>query len=260
MNPELLISFSIFFSGIVIGCVIAYLSIRKDAKDRGDSNLTIEAIIHELRTPLTGINWIFNSLLDLKHGDVINDDIETLIKEGVKKISNAIVLSNDALAALNTSIDYASYKFEKNDLVKVINKVIDENSLGAREKSIHVTFEADKEFQPFAFDGIKMTLAVRNLVSNAVKYTPAGGSVSVVARRNGRQAEVVVSDTGIGIPQADMGKIFGKFFRAKNIGDVSGSGLGLFIVRNIISGHGGRIDIQSNEGHGTKVTIFIPIK
>ena len=86
------------------------------------------------------------------------------------------------------------------------------------------------------------------------------GSVSVLARRNGDEAEVVVSDTGIGIPKADIERVSNKFFRAKNIGDITGSGLGLFIVKNIVTGHGGRMDIQSKEGNGTKVTIFIPIK
>jgi len=254
------INLLIFFGGFGLGAIAAYVSFRNELKGRGNSNLIIEAIIHELRTPLTGVNWIFNSLSDLKTGSVIDENVIVLIKEGTKKISNAILLANDAMAALNTGVDQSSYKFEKNNIVEVINKVIDENSLGAREKLIHVTFEADKELQPFSFDVIKITLAIRNLISNAVKYTPAGGSVSVVARRNDNRAEIVVSDTGIGIPQSDIGKIFGKFFRAKNIGDVSGSGLGLFIVRNIVSGHGGKIDIQSTEGHGTKVTIFIPIK
>lgn len=245
---------------MLIGGIAAYLYLRKVFKDRGNNNLTIEAIVHELRTPLTGINWIFNSLSELKVNDLVSDDSVGLIKEGVKKVNNAITLANDAMAALNTSVDYSSYKFEKKNLVEIINKVIDENNLGAREKSIHVTLEADREILPFSFDSIKMTLAIRNLVNNAIKYTPAGGSVSVVVRKNGNQAEVVVSDTGIGIPKADMSKISGKFFRAKNIGEVSGSGLGLFIVSNIVAGHGGKMDIQSTEGKGTKVTIFIPIK
>ncbi len=249
-----------FGSGLLIGLFAACLYFNREIRNRGNSNLTIEAIVHELRTPLTGINWIFGFLSELKINDPINEENFNLIKEGVKKVGDAIILANDALAALNTSVDYVSYKFEKNDLVAAINKVIEENSLGAREKLIHVSFESDKELLPFSFDGIKMTLAIRNLVNNAIKYTPAGGSVSIIARRNGGRAEIVVSDTGIGIPKTDMGKIFGKFFRAKNIGDVSGSGLGLFIVSNIVAGHGGKIDIQSTEGQGTKVTIFIPIK
>lgn len=213
-----------------------------------------------MRTPLAGINWIFNSLSELKLGDTLKEDDLAFIKEGVKKVNTALLLANDAMAALNTSVDYSSYKYEKKNLNEIVDKVIDENNLAAREKSIHVTFETDKELPLVPVDSIKFTLAIRNLVSNAIKYTPAGGSVSIVLRKNGNQAEIVVSDTGIGIPKADMGKIFSKFFRAKNIGETAGTGLGLFIVKNIVSGHGGRIDIQSEEGRGTRVTIFIPIK
>jgi signal transduction histidine kinase len=250
----------IFIGGVLLGFVISCIYFKKDIKRRGESNLTIEAIIHELRTPLTGINWIFNSLSEVKLNDPLDEEAINFINEGRNKIGNAIGLANDALVALNTSVDYASYKLQKNNLSEVVTKVIEENSLGAKEKDIHIAFEPAKDVIPFSFDRIKITLAVRNLISNAIKYNNTGGRVNVELRRDRNQIILVVTDTGIGIPALNMGKIFSKFFRAKNVGETSGSGLGLFIVKNIVAGHGGRIDIQSEEGKGTKVTISLTIK
>jgi signal transduction histidine kinase len=250
----------IFVTGLLVGGLPAFFYFKKELKRRGNNSLTIEAIVHEIKTPLTGVSWILNSLSEIKLGDTINEESVALIKEGINKTGNAIGLANDALAAFNTSIDYASYNFEKNNIAEVINKVIAENSLGAKEKSIKITFEPAKDTIPFSFDKIKVTLAVRNLISNAIKYNNTGGGVNIELRRDRNQMVLVVTDTGIGIPASDMAKISGKFFRAKNIGDTSGSGLGLFIVKNIVAGHGGRIDIQSEEGKGTKVTIFLPIR
>ncbi len=247
-------------SGIAIGAVAVYFLQKRQDKIMGKNSLTIEAIIHELKTPLTALSWIFVSLSGLKAGDIINNDIGELLKEGKKKIGNALELTNDALFALNTSSDYTTYKFFPNNLTTVINKVIEENSLGAREKSINVVFDQNIYVPPFKFDEIKLTLAIRNLVNNAIKYTHQGGKVTIATTIENNTAVISVLDTGIGIPALDVNKVSNKFYRAHNIGDITGSGLGLYIVKNIVAGHGGRIDIQSSEGKGTKVTIFLPLK
>lgn len=253
-------NFLIFIAGIFVGGLFTCLYFKEEIRKRGERNLTIEAIVHELRTPLAGLNWIFNSLSELKLNDNLNEENINLIKEGGSKVGNAIGLTNDALTALNTSVDYASYKFQIGDIIEIIDKVIRENSLGVREKSINLNFKASEEVVPFSFDRIKTTLAIRNLVNNAIKYTPVGGEVDIDVCRNGNKIVISVSDTGMGIPKADIDKISDKFYRAKNAVNTSGSGLGLFIVKNIIAGHGGKMDIQSNEGKGTKITISLPIK
>ncbi len=259
-NNQMISGILIFIIGISVGSILAHSYFNREIKKHSDNNLTIEAIIHELRTPLTGLNWIFSLLSDIKINDNIGQETLGLIKEGVNKVGNALGLANDALVALNTNIGQASYKFEKNNIRDVIDKVIEENSLGAKEKSINIELEFKSDLVDFSFDLIKITLTVRNLINNAIKYTPKGGKISIQVHRDGSEMVIVVSDTGIGIPAPEINKVSNKFFRAKNIGDITGSGLGLFIVRNIVAGHQGRIDIQSKEGEGTKVTIFLPIK
>ena len=99
-----------------------------------------------------------------------------------------------------------------------------------------------------------------NLVSNAVKFTPSGGSVILSARNGNGPITVEVTDTGIGIPQDEVGQVFSRFYRASSATNraIPGTGLGLVIARAIVEGHGGTISLESTEGEGTRVTVTLP--
>ena len=256
MVPDLII----FIVGVVVGGIAAHLYFDTERKRLSGHSLTIETIVHEIKTPLTGLSWIFNSLSNIKQNEAIGEENLNLIKEGIKQTGNAMSLANDALTAINATADHTSYNFQINNLIDVISKVIEENSLGAKEKHVNIKLEEADDIPSFPFDAAKITLALRNIINNAVKYTPTGGNVSVSVRKEDNRVAIIISDTGVGIPTADLGKVSNKFFRASNVDNTSGSGLGLFIVKNIIAGHNGKIDIQSKEREGTKVTIFLPIK
>ncbi len=100
-----------------------------------------------------------------------------------------------------------------------------------------------------------------NVIGNAIKYTPAGGRVRVGVSRDGAQALITVSDTGVGIPAGDLARIGEEFYRAGNVrrSDVAGTGLGLSIVRELVSRFGGALDIASVEGEGTTVSVRLPL-
>jgi signal transduction histidine kinase len=100
--------------------------------------------------------------------------------------------------------------------------------------------------------------AVQNLMSNAVKYSNPGGRVRVRLRHESGQALLTVEDEGIGIPAADQENLFVRFFRAGNTGDIHGTGLGLALVRQVVEGHGGSVDLVSSLGEGTTVTLRLP--
>ena len=104
-----------------------------------------------------------------------------------------------------------------------------------------------------------MKQVLSHLLSNAIKYTPAGGRIMLVARREGDQVVLSVTDTGIGIPPADRDRVFGKFERANAHARQSGAGLGLSLVKSFVELHGGRIEIDSEVNKGTKVTCFLPV-
>jgi len=98
-----------------------------------------------------------------------------------------------------------------------------------------------------------------NLISNAIKYTPEGGRLGMTFERETNETvRIVVSDNGIGIPKSDLPRLFTHFFRASNVQDVIGSGLGLTIVKEIVAKHRGQIQVESEEGIGTTITIYFP--
>lgn len=103
--------------------------------------------------------------------------------------------------------------------------------------------------------------AVGNLASNAVKFTPAGGSVTLRTTRVGQEVHITCADTGMGIPAEDRERLFTRFFRASNAqeGHVPGTGLGLVIVQTIAEAHGGHVELDSTEGEGTTVTLVLPV-
>jgi signal transduction histidine kinase len=102
---------------------------------------------------------------------------------------------------------------------------------------------------------------VSNLISNAIKYTPRGGSVTATVRRDGREAEFSVQDTGVGIPPENIPHIFDRFYRVRNASTAAkqGLGLGLSFVAWIVNAHGGRIDVSSEPGKGARFTVRIPL-
>jgi signal transduction histidine kinase len=104
-----------------------------------------------------------------------------------------------------------------------------------------------------------MERIVTNLVSNAIKFTPSGGSVGLETRSDGSAFSIRVTDTGRGIPADELPVVFGKFRRARESAFTEGSGLGLFIVKALVEGHGGRIEVESEIGKGTTFAIYLPV-
>ncbi|MHB8766248.1 MAG: sensor histidine kinase, partial [Deferrisomatales bacterium] len=97
-----------------------------------------------------------------------------------------------------------------------------------------------------------------NLVANALKFTLRGGTIDLQAEADGAGLRLVVADTGIGVPEAELGRLFERFFRASNSRGVGGSGLGLYIVRRLVERAGGQVSVASQLGEGTRFTVWLP--
>ncbi|HZU75764.1 MAG TPA: sensor histidine kinase, partial [Dehalococcoidia bacterium] len=111
------------------------------------------------------------------------------------------------------------------------------------------------------WDEALLERAVENLVGNAVKYSPEGGRIDVTCAREGQLARLSVRDQGVGIPADALPHLFTRFYRARNVamGEIEGNGLGLFTVKGIVEAHGGRVEVWSEEGVGTEVTVWLPL-
>ncbi|MEK7622163.1 MAG: HAMP domain-containing sensor histidine kinase [Patescibacteria group bacterium] len=221
---------------------------------------------HQLRTPLSAIKWTFHMLLQGSLGPTTADQ-HTFIEKGYESTQRMIAIINDLLNVDYMDVDRADYNFLPVDLPALIDSVMFEFTNQAESQAVALkSFKPPSTLPRVIADPIKLSMVLENLLDNAMKYTPKGGQVTVSvgdARMNSAESslEVTVSDTGIGIPSHERDKIFHRFFRGSNAikTQTDGTGLGLFISRDIIEKHGGAIWFESEAGRGTQFHFTIPI-
>ena len=162
------------------------------------------------------------------------------------------------------------FNFEEADLAEVLSPLVQEAQLIAQNRQINVEIKS-QEIPKLRLDRERISQVFSNLLSNALKYTADGGSIVIsierlldcsVKSQNGTGCvKIGVQDTGVGIPEEDLQKLFNKFYQAKNVPLVNekGSGLGLALVKHVTEAHGGRVSVESKLGVGSTFTVLIPI-
>jgi len=209
-------------------------------------------VSHDLQTPLTSIQAILEALAD------------GVVKEP-ESVQRYLVTAQREIRSLSTLIDdlFQVAKLDAGGLVlermpsslsDLISDTLESFSQVASQAGVHLTGEVAAKTDPVDMDVRHIGRVLNNLVSNAMRYTPAGGTVAISAHRTGAQVEVSVSDNGEGIPSEDLPHIFESFYRGEKSRSraTGGAGLGLAIARGIIQAHGGQIWVESHPGVGTK--------
>lgn len=204
---------------------------------------------HQLRTPLSAIKWTLKMLLDGDLGS-LTDEQKNFIDKTYQSNERMISLVNNLLDVTRIEEGRYLYKPALADIESVIQFAIDSYEDTIKEKNLKIEFKKpSKKISEIIIDVEKMRLAVQNLIDNAVKYTISGGKIdiSLAYDENKKEIEVQIKDAGMGIPRGQQSRVFTKFFRADNAlkTDTTGSGLGLFIAKNIIEAHEGRIWFKS---------------
>lgn len=220
----------------------------------------VSVVAHQLRTPLSAINWIFGLFKKETGGNMSSEDKE-LAKRGGEATHRMIALVNDLLDVSRIEEGRFSFMFKPVSIEELITKLIETEESRIHEKEIAFTFEKSKEqLPPTMADEEKITMVFQNLIENALNYTPKGGSIQISSRYDGTRFIIAIQDSGIGIPKKELDKLFTKFYRGEAATKLQtdGNGLGLFISRNIIEKHKGTIDIASEEGKNTTVTVTLP--
>jgi PAS domain S-box-containing protein len=220
----------------------------------------ISIAAHQLRTPLSAIKWVIKMVLD---GDVgkLNEEQKEFLKKGYDSNERIIGLVNDMLNVSRIEEGRFGYTFNKENFYDLIDGINKHVSNAMESRSIKFELDIPKKLPNVYMDKTKMDLALTNLVENAIKYTPEYGKILLKVELGEKFIKVRVKDNGVGIPKKDQPKLFSKFFRAENVirMQTEGSGLGLFMVRNIIKRHGGEITFESKEGQGTEFVFTLPI-
>lgn len=214
---------------------------------------------HELRTPLTSIKEGSGMLLEGVGGSMTDKQrkVLTILFEESNRL---IHLVNSLLDLSRMEAGMMAYTFAPTQVAPLVQKAVAELGPFAEAKRISLEARLSDELPAVNADRERILQVLRNLVGNALKFTPNGGRVTLCARRRDGGVEVRVEDTGPGIPRESLETIFNKYEQAKTFrsGRIDGSGLGLAIVRHIITAHGGRVWAESEPGRGSSFIFVLP--
>lgn len=221
----------------------------------------ITVAAHQLRTPLVAVDWAFeNSLKDPALPQGAKEALELGKKASIKLLRTV----NDLLDVSKIEEGRFGYQFENIEFVGYVEKILGEASLIAKEYGVNVYYERPPEPSVAMYiDPSKLSLVFSNLLDNAIKYNVKGGNVTVKVERMKDKPYLTISvkDTGVGVPPEQVPNLFKKFFRGENIMklETEGTGLGLYIAKNIIMRHGGQIWAESVLNRGTTFTFTLPV-
>jgi PAS domain S-box-containing protein len=249
----------VILGGRPVGAIGVFRDITEELEiDRMKSEF-ISLASHQLRTPATAVKT-YVALLKEGFGGKLNEKQQQFAELAYSSNERQLQIVNDLLFIARTESRSLVLKKERVNLNALAKEVVGQqiSTIRKRNQTLHlelpengVFHEVDPSFFKMVFD---------NLLSNASKYTPEGGKLTLkLSRRKGR-IELAVSDTGVGIESVDIGRLFQKFTRIDNplSSRVGGSGIGLYLLKQIVDLHDGRIDVESEKGKGTTFTVKLP--
>ncbi len=220
----------------------------------------ISTVSHELRTPLASMKEAISIVLEEVAGK-INKDQKNFLNIAQRNIDRLARLIDEVLNFQKLSANKMRFKIRENNIGEVIKDACHTMTLYAKKRMVTLSIKLDDDLPKARFDSDGMMQVLTNLISNAIKFTPEKGQVSISAQHKGEDLVIQVSDTGIGVPKENLPILFDPFYQVHQPGQqqARGTGLGLAIVGKIVTIHGGRIEVESEVGQGTTFTVFLPL-
>jgi signal transduction histidine kinase len=214
-------------------------------------------VSHELRTPLTSIIGYLELVLDDE--EELSEEARRFLEVVERTAKRLLRLVGDMLFVAQVEAGRLSLESHAVDLERVTSESVEAARPAAERSGVELTLQVEP-VPPIQGDRDRFGQMLDNLISNALKFTPDDGRVDVRLADGGDRAIVEVSDTGMGIPDAEQQRLFERFFRASSATSraVPGAGLGLTIVKTIVEAHGGNVSLTSVEGEGTTVRVELP--
>ena len=220
----------------------------------------ISLAAHQLRTPISTIKWTLRMLIDGDFGMV--SPMQKKFTERIYKSNEKTIKILDDLLNM-VHIEQGTYLSEKKavDIEKLFKNSLNFFKKDIKKKEIEFEIKVQKNFPKIKADQEKIQMAINNIFENAVKYTLKKGKIIISLKYDKKEIKICVRDSGVGIPFNQQYRVFSKFFRGVNAItiDTEGTGLGLFIARNIIEAHNGTIWFKSQQGKGSEFHFTLPI-
>ncbi len=213
---------------------------------------------HQLRSPLSSLKWLLEVLLRGRIGAFSEEQTKVLtqMSESNERMIKTVqsLLNVSRIEEGKNGLELSPISF-----TEIVENTIKDIQAQAFSKKVKVSFNKE-DFEKANLDPEKIKIVVQNIIDNAVKYTPENGSVQIKASKEGDKIKFSVTDSGIGIPEAEQSKIFVKFHRSENarLLSVHGTGLGLYIAKKIVEAHKGKIWFESKKNQGTTFYIQLP--
>ena len=217
----------------------------------------VSNVSHELRTPLASIRAAVEVLLDgaldqpAQARQFLND-----VNHDVDRLWHLV---EELLELGRIESGQVPFEFAAVAPADLCEEAVRRMLPQAERAGVRLTWHAEADLAPVLADRERLLRALVNLIHNAIKFTPAGGSVTVEAREHGGESEIAVRDTGAGILAQDLDRIFERFYKADRARASSGTGLGLAIVKHTLQAHHGRAQVESTPGHGSTFRLLLPI-
>ena len=246
----IIVSAPIIIASLIAGYFIAKRLLQPVADSYEARDRFIQDAAHELRNPLAAMSATIESALAKPRQN--KDALLTM--QRLQRQTNRLIQINEDLLYLQRAAEPYSGQTK---LSKSLRALMQSLRAHAAEKSVRLQLHADAACTA-AIRPRDFAIIARNLADNAIKYSKAGGVVTVRLQAEPKGARLIVTDTGIGIPPTERGKITDKFFRGSNTKAVPGSGLGLALVEKVICNYNGTLSIKSTLGEGSEFSVFIP--
>jgi signal transduction histidine kinase len=225
----------------------------------------LATVNHELRTPLTSI-MAYLDMIQESTEQPVSPEVHQMLDIVVRNTERLRILIEDMLSVSRNGLDDSLLHLTPVRLGQTLDLVAAALRPLATQQNVTIAVDPVPEDPEILADEVQLQQVFTNLVSNAIKFTPSGGRIEVGSESHSasdgtRWATVSVADTGIGISSDEIDHVFTRFYRASNAmsGAIPGTGLGLAITKDIVSRHGGRIDVSSTLGSGTTVTVSLPL-
>jgi signal transduction histidine kinase len=224
----------------------------------------VALVSHELKNPLTsikGYTQLLRAQLEARDGSSLGEQERLCLNVVEEESDRLAALASDVIDVSRLQSGRLVLRIDELDLVALARQVIERLQITTNEHSLNLT--VDQESIWLRGDRNRLEQVFLNLIGNAIKYTPQGGAIniSVTELKDEPCAQVCVHDQGIGIPLEQQSRLFARFSRASNASahGITGTGLGLFLCRELIERHGGRIWLESEEGKGSTFSFMLPL-
>jgi signal transduction histidine kinase len=247
--------------GKPVGAIEVFRDVTQEfALDRAKDEF-VSLASHQLRTPATAVKAILSMMLNGDLGSLTPRQ-QHFVARAIYTNDRQLTIIEDMLNAAKVDSGELSIAPVEMDIAQLTHDAVQEHIVNLAKHKLTITVDRPNAPTQVMADPVKLRMVLDNLLSNAAKYTPEGGRVSVQVTPLPDGVRIAVTDTGVGIALTDQDRLFRKFSRIQNIlsADVGGSGLGLYLVKHIVDLHGGTIEVDSEPGSGSTFTIELPLE